>query len=121
MFHRNRTWCLSEAEFAEDLAKKLTELTWCLCAGFTVKGHPNYLFLNDATSPDGAQEYAILKRDCERFVQIESITFSWMDEAKALEYIRRTFTGEFDTSDFAHEVTLNLQTPAEHGRCPFCT
>lgn len=48
------------------------------------------------TCADGAQEYGVLRRQDDHYVQIESLTFSWMNEAKALEIIRRVLAGEFD-------------------------
>ena len=51
MMHERRRWGVGPAASAEDLARKLTGSTWCLCTGFYVEGHDEYLFLNDATSP----------------------------------------------------------------------
>lgn len=56
MLHKNRRWCVTPVASAEELAEKLTEMTWCGCSGFRLGG---YLWLNDATSPDGAQEFAV--------------------------------------------------------------
>ena len=122
MLHRNRVWCVSTVETAEELARKLTEQTWTLCTGFCVAGHEEYLFLNDATSEDGAAEFGVIKGglDTSRHVQIESITFSWCTYAKALDYIRATLRGDYDQATFAREVSLRLHRPEEHGRCAFC-
>jgi hypothetical protein len=119
MFHSDRVWCVSPIASAEELAHKLTQTTWCGCQGFELNG---YLFLNDSTSADGAQEYAVLKRDGGngRPVQIESITFGWCDQPKALAYIRESLTGDYDRSHFVREVEVRLQTPEQHGRCPLC-
>lgn len=119
MLHRSRCWCVSPAESAEELARKLTETTWCCCTGFELGG---YLFLNDSTSSDGAQEFAVIKNDSGsgKHIQIESITFGWCDEPQALEYIRATIAGDYDRSDFAHEVNANIETPEQHGRCHHC-
>ena len=119
MFHRNRVWCVTAVASAEELAQKLTTVTWTCCTAFELGG---YLWLNDATSPDGAQEWAVVKRvgPSGRPLQIESITFSWCDGPTSLEYVQRTLRGEDDGSDFAHEVAPVLQTPAEHGRCCHC-
>lgn len=119
MFHRNRVWCVTPVESAEDLARKLTETTWTCCTAFELAG---YLWLNDATSPDGGQEYGVIKKAGPngRSLQVESITFSWCDRATALEYIQRTLRGEDDANDFAREVSPSLQTPPEHGRCCHC-
>lgn len=119
MLHDKRVWCVSSIASAEELARKLTEMTWCGCTAFAIS---DYLWLNDATSPDGAQEYAVVKRDGGngKPVQIESITFSWCDEAQALDYIRRTLAGKDDGNSFRRQVDPVLQTPEEHGRCPHC-
>ena len=119
MFHHRRVWCVSPVASAEELARMLTEMTWCCCNVFELGG---YLWLNDSTCPDGAQEYAVLKRDGGngKPVQIESITFGWCDEAKALEYIRDTLDGKDDLHSFRKEVDPVLQSPAEHGRCHHC-
>lgn len=80
-----------------------------------------YLWLNDATSPDGAQEFAVIKQcDDSTFVQIESITFSWCDFDAAQRFIEATLAGEDDESDFCRHVSPVLQTPKQHGRCPHC-
>ena len=119
MFHRDRIWCVTAVTSAEDLARKLTETTWTCCTAFELGG---YLWLNDATSPDGGQEYATIKRvgPNGRPLQVESITFSWCEYETALEYIQRTLQGEDDQNDFAREVDPHLQTPAEHVRCQYC-
>lgn len=118
MLHKGRTWSVSPVELAEDLAEKLSEHTWTLCTAFE---HRGYLFLNDSTGPDGAQEYAVLrKRDDGQWLQIESITFGWCSREKSLDYLRRIVAGEFDAVDYAFAVQPRLQTPEEHGRCPAC-
>lgn len=118
MLHRNRVWCVHAAATAEELAVKLVETTWCCCTAFSLG---DYLFLNDATSPDGAQEYAILRRLGDgRFEQIESITFGWCDLAKSLRFVREILAGEYDRSHYRHEVKPSLESPEQHGRCPHC-
>ena len=119
MLHTRRVWCISPAVSDEELARQLIEMTWCLCTGFELDG---YLFLNDALSEDSAQEYAIVKRhedECS-FLQVESITVSWCDLPQMLHYVQATLMGEYDISDFVHEVSPCLQTPEEHGRCLLC-
>jgi len=122
--HRKRRWCVGPAASPEDLAEKLTNHTWTLCAGFYVEGHPDYLFLNDATHEDGALEIAVIHGglDAIEHRQVESITFSWMDARQALAHIRATLAGEYDAHDFAHSVDLQrrLDRPVAHGRCHFC-
>ncbi len=118
MMHRNRTWMVNPIESAEELARTLTDHNWTLCTAFELGG---YLFLNDATSEDGAQEYAVVKRlDDGTFLQVESITFGWCRFDRALEHIRRTTAGHDDRNDFASVVRPRLESPEQHGRCPHC-
>lgn len=121
MMHRRRRWVLSSVPSAEELARMLTQSTWTLCSAFFVEGHPDYLFLNDSTHEDGAGEWAILRKTTDGgFRQIETITFSWCDEAKGFDYIRRIDAGEFDTAEYAAIVTPVIETPDQHGRCHLC-
>jgi hypothetical protein len=118
MFHGKRTWSVGPVESAEQLAEKLTQHTWTLCTAFELAG---YLFLNDSTSEDGAQEFAVVKRmPGGTLRQVESITFGWCSETQALDYIRRSIAGEFDRADYAKTVSPRLETPEEHGRCGHC-
>ena len=118
MMHDKRTWCVAPSGSAEELARKITEMTWTLCTGFELQG---YLFLNDSTSEDGAQEFGVVKHQPDgSFVQVESITFGWLNEERALTFIQELIQGNFDDEEFAHAVTPRLQTPQEHGRCPYC-
>ena len=119
MLHRDRRWVVQEAKSSEQLAADLTRTTWCGCNAFELDG---YLFLNDATSPDGAQEYAAVKRDGPdgRMLQVESITFSWCSYDSALNLIRRAIAGDYDDAEFAHVVEPHIETPEEHGRCHLC-
>jgi hypothetical protein len=116
--HRKRRWCVQPAATAEDLAAKLTEHSWTLCTGFSLG---DYTFLNDATSEDGAQEYAVLAPLEEGgHVQVESITFSWCTRERALELIREVLAGKFDAERSLLPLSLTLDTAEAHGRCPLC-
>jgi hypothetical protein len=104
--HHRRTFSVTTVESAEELARTLTEYTWTLCTGFRLGG---YLFLNDSTSEDGAQEYVVLREpggSPEPYRQVESITFSWCSYEQALGYVRRVLDGEFDGQ--------GLEVPAPH-------
>ena len=119
MLHSKRTWVIDPAASAEQLADNLTRMTWCGCNGFELDG---YLFLNDATSGNGAQEYAVVKRDGPggKMLQVESITFSWCSYDRALNLIRRVTAGEYDTGDYSAVVEPRIETKEEHGRCHLC-
>jgi hypothetical protein len=50
MFHQNRVWCVTPVSSAEELARKLTTVTWTCCTAFELGG---YLWLNaDFRGPD---------------------------------------------------------------------
>lgn len=117
MFHRKRQWSIVLIDDAEALAEKLTQFTWCGCNGFRLG---EYLFVNDATSADGAQEYGVLKPIGEEFVQIESLTFSWMTLTQAQDIIRRVLAGEFDRERYDMLKAERLESPEQHGRCHHC-
>jgi hypothetical protein len=118
MFHDRRMWCVTDVDSPESLATKLSTQTWCCCTAFRIGC---YYWLNDATSPDGAQEYAVLRLvDGRYFVQIESITFSWCDPETTLLFIHRTLAGEFDGTPWRQHVRPYVESPLEHGRCQHC-
>ena len=115
MFHANRIWGPPRTvATAEELADLLTEHTWCLCSAFE---HAGYLYLNDATSEDGAQEYAVVLKRPDGFRQIESVTFSWCSKASALEIIDKVVKGEYDCE--GHDVSLRLDSAVDHC-CELC-
>jgi hypothetical protein len=120
MLHYDRVWQVSEVPSAEDLARMLTEQSWTLCSAFYVAGYPDYLFLNDAISENGAAEYGVVKHDSDSmtYQQIESITFSWISQEKALDYIRQALAGQMDAG--AWPVEVHLETAQRHGRCHLC-
>ena len=118
MMHKRR-WCVSPVAAPQELALMLTERTWTLCSGFYVQGHENYLFLNDATHEDGAAEFGIVAGGMAGpHIQVESITFSWCSRAKAMKFIVSAINGLFNHE--GHPVTIQLQTPEQHGKCHLC-
>lgn len=114
MFHQDRQWQVVRVENIRELADKLTNYSWCCCNGFELDG---YLFLNDATNPDGAQEYAFVRQS--DLVQVESVTMSWCNTKEALRYLQRCFDGEF-TDEFDRIRSEQIQTPKEHESCYHC-
>ncbi len=124
MMHRSRRWVINQVAAMEELATMLSKQTWTLCSGFFVAGHPAYVFLNDATSENSAAEFAVVHGgiDAVQWSQFESISFSWVEAEKALEYIQRTLAGEFNNSEFASDIDLKgqLDRPEVHRRCHLC-
>ncbi len=87
MLHKNRVFrVVNRASHGNlittpnELAHILYDHTWCLCSGFQID---HLVFLNDSTSPDGAQEYAVFDIFAKK--QIESLTVSWYDNVYKLE------------------------------------
>jgi hypothetical protein len=110
MLHPQRVFSVAPCATAEILAERLTQHTWTLCTGFA---HAGLLFLNDAFSEDSAQEYAVVKAGR----QIESITFSWCTQARALELITGLVSGELaeDLGPVAPRID-----PSNTHRCALC-
>jgi hypothetical protein len=119
MLHSQRDWYLQAIGCPENLAYKLAHCTWTGCTAFELE---DYIFANDATCADGAQEYAILKpsHDGSSLVQIESITFSWCSEERALEMIREIIAGTFNLQSYGTVDRGRFSTPSEHGTCYLC-
>ncbi len=117
MLYSKRIWSIVPAASAEWLAEQLNQCTWCDCTGFRLG---IYVLVNDATCADGAQEYGVFREDGDHYVQIESLTFSWMtcDEAKSI--IRRVVAAEFDHAKYGTVARNRLQTPDQHARCHLC-
>ena len=119
MFNPDRRFNVVAVEDPNELARKLTRQTWTGCTGFQ---HAGYLFLNDSTGPDGAQEFAVFKKEPEasgKYVQIEGVTFGWMGAAEALQTIRGIARGEYDNV-MCVEHDLTIESPRYHGRCRHC-
>lgn len=112
---------IQDLDAAEVLAEKLTGASWTLCTGFRLG---DLLFLNDATSEDGAPEWAVFRLEPPTAlsaiegwaIQIETITFGWTTRAGALDYIERLQAGTLCTP--MGRYTLKLDHPA--GSCPHC-
>lgn len=124
MLFSHRIWSVAEVSSSKLLAEMLTLQTWCCCSGFTVRGHPDCLFLNDATSGDGAQEYGVVRRDANgRLWQFESITFSWCSTESAKVLIDHCLSDRDDEAfDFGSLSPQQIETPQQHSKriCPLC-
>jgi hypothetical protein len=122
MLHKTRHWTIVDVLTLEELAPTLHKHDWCCCNGFRYK---NLLFLNDATSGDGAQEYAVVRiegdppTDSRVFtgVQIESLTVSWYESTeKLLADFKKIESGELG-QDYAR---VEVRTHPNSERCGHC-
>lgn len=118
MLYSKREWCVATVESAGELAEKLTEHTWTLCTGFRLG---DYVYLNDSVSEDTAVEFGVVKEvESGRWIQIETVTFGWLNEERSLEAIQNIQKGECD-SVWALKISAPvLESSEEHGSCELC-
>src|SRR5687767_11394290 len=106
MFFQQRRYRVTHVVSIEDLVRSLTERSWTLCQAFAIA---DLLLVNDATSEDGAQEYAVI-RDGRL---IESVTVSWCEADQLLAILRELEAG--GGGDYA-PAPVRLDHP--DGVCP---
>jgi len=113
MLHIERVWSVSVVEPTQ-LADKLTRYSWCLCVGFQCEG---LLWLNDSTSEDAVQEFAVVRVSDGR--QLESVTVSWMT-VENIEECQRQMSGPTVTPLYKWALfPTSVDKDKEH-RCPHC-
>jgi hypothetical protein len=108
MYHKKRNHSLGVVTSFAELASKLTRQTWTPCSGFVCG---SLTLLNDSTSADGAQEYAVIRAGR----QIESLTCSWMSAEELQRALERLDTGKAGV-DMGH-VEINAHPV---GSCAHC-
>lgn len=114
MLHTGRTFHVGDVASVEELAEKVTSTTWVLCTGFRLRVENQVLlFLNDSTSGDGIQEYAVFAEDG---LQLESITFGWCDQAQAERHIRAILAGQVVDMG-CHQLRIDTSI---HHLCHLC-
>lgn len=119
MMHKNRRFAVSEVESIDDLVEKLANHSWCGCQGFRLK---DTYWLNDSTSGDGAQEFAVfikITEDINLYAEIESITVSWCSPERLRELIEKMLDTSHEKTIYGN-YTLIIQTPQEHKSCYCC-
>jgi hypothetical protein len=83
MLHKSRVWGEPVETDLDTFAKQVTTRDWTVCTAWKVG---DYVFVNDASSGDGAQEYAVLIEDEDgQWFQVESWTCSWMTPDRVRE------------------------------------
>ena len=109
--HTGRIWNVAGPFGPAQLAERLTKYSWTLCSGFECLG---FLYLNDSTSEDAAQEYAVVRKS--DLVQVESITVSWMDADQIAAFAAETWQREVHPS-YGSIEPKNL----DHDSVEYCT
>ena len=110
---------------AEEMLEDLTHTkTWTLCTGWRVG---DTLYLNDSTSEDGAQEYAVLRVQpgvgCLFAEQFESATFGWMTLEEIKDFIDQTWNANIESGDYAELTQLfsnMIFVQDHHDTLPYC-
>ncbi len=118
MIHEKRRFQVTTVETQEELIEQLTQHSWTLCTGFRFNG---FLWLNDAFSEDGAQEYAVILE--EKMTQVESITASWCmpEKLKENEETLYTYTeGQPWPEGFPMWLSVQPVIEEHHARCHLC-
>ncbi len=110
MLHPNRAHSITDRSdrSIEEFASELAEHSHVCCQGFRFR---NLLLLNDATSEDGAQEFAVIR--CDRHV--EYLNCSWNDAASVARQLKHLLSSTDLGINWA--FTLN---PHPDGPCPLC-
>ena len=120
MIHDKRRFQIKTCESQEELIEQLTQHSWTLCTGFRFDG---FLWLNDAFSEDGAQEYAVILE--KKMMQVESITVSWStpEKLKKIEETLSTYTeGQPWPEGFPMWLPAQpvIEPVEQHARCHLC-
>ena len=117
VMHRSRCWGVVRKS-RQELAELLTSMTWTLCTAFQTEG--GSVWANDATSEDGAGEYAVLRFLDGRWKQVESITASWCSPERLLAYTEQADRGDFDALDHGLGTIEAARLEFDHQTCPHC-
>ena len=114
MIHTDRVFNIKTCSADEMIADFGHTRSWTLCSGWRVG---DTLYLNDAFSEDGAQEYAVIRVGGDSAIQFDSVTFGWMEADRIAAYIRETWN--CDAQDYSWRVTVHVNDG--HGQtCPLC-
>ena len=110
MMHKKRPHTIAEFADLDELCKKLVNHTWTTCSGFRWR---SLTLLNDSTSEDAVQEYAVIRNG----IQIESLTVSWMESPDVLAgYLVPLDSGEMPGVSFGPVKII----PHPDGYCSRC-
>jgi hypothetical protein len=117
VMHRKRCWGVARKTRVE-LAELLTSMTWTLCTALQTEG--GSIWANDATSEDGAGEYAVLRFLGGQWRQVESITASWCSRERLLLYAEQADRGEFDSLNYCYGMVEASRIEFDHRPCRHC-
>jgi len=118
VLHPNRYWNVKLVRSPKELANKLNEeKSWTLCTAFRLG---NLYFFNDAISENGAMEFGVCLPKDGHFIQIESITFGWINESKSLAYIGDLISAVQDGEYDVYSVLSPTFTEDEDHVCCYC-
>lgn len=121
-FHKGRSWGAIRTHDLKQLALDLSSegVTHTTCSAYLLG---KYAIVNDATSEDGAGEWAVLMETQPGgdYRQIESVTFGWMNAAEAYRCLDRILAGEWNSGDLGMVSADRVGSPHnEANQCPAC-
>lgn len=110
MLHPNRAHQIADRSTVplEAFAQELADHTHVCCQGFRYR---NLTLLNDATSEDGVQEFAVIRDDH----HIDYLNCSWNDA----EQVARLLEFHLSRNDPGYAEPTSL-LPHPVGDCPLC-
>src|SRR5262245_11121962 len=117
VMHKKRRWGVARRT-REELSELLTSMTWTLCTAFQTEG--GSVWANDATSGDGASEYALLRFIDGKWEQVESITAGWCARERLLLFAEQADRGEFDRLDYGYGAVEASRLEFTHKTCIHC-
>ena len=115
MLHGKRAHNIKTYTDLVEMATAMKRCTWTLCTGFRFG---NVLLLNDSTSEDALQEYAVALVEPDGSGQfVESYTISWMEIDRLVKLVR-------ELNDAVGQVrpsTYGTYKPRDHQEeCQLC-
>lgn len=118
MLHKTRVWDVHELPIDKLVIVLAGDASsFCLCTG--IRTPAGTVLVNDSLRVDGLQEYAVLRRLADGWVQVESLTTTWCTRERLTELLEAADRGEWDNHE-PWTVVPDLQL--EHGAtpCPLC-
>lgn len=118
MLHTERQFAVREVETLDELVVELATKDWCCCCAFR---WGRWLFCNDSTGPDGAQEYGLFDMEMTPPRQVETFTIGWMKPERFRELVGALPEGLSAEVWESFDGGLPKLEPAEqHEPCQHC-
>jgi len=119
MIHKDRVFNIKTCSADEMIADFQHTRSWTLCSGWRVG---DTLYLNDAFSEDGAQEYAVIRVTPDSTtLQFDSVALGWMSANRIEAYIHETWNCDLASAEWKDGWRTPVQVNDRHSdSCPLC-